>query len=190
MSRIIAGTAGGRKIATPPGDATRPTTDRVREALFSSLESQLGGWDDVAFLDVFAGSGAVGLEALSRGAAHATFIERNRRTGDVIKRNINTVGAVDATVVVGSARQAIEDVSRQFHVVFLDPPYDYADDDLATVLATVVQRESIADDGLLIVERASRSGEPAWPDGVERIRTKKYGETTLWYGRRRRSGMT
>lgn len=186
MTRIIAGSAGGRRIETPPGDATRPTSDRVREALFSSLESQLGGWDGVRFLDVFAGSGAVGLEALSRGAAHATFIERNRRTSDLIRRNAGVVGEGESDVVAAPAQEALESLSREFDAVFLDPPYDYADDDLAAVLASMVRRDLLADDAVLVVERASRSGEPDWPDGVEGVRAKKYGSTRLWYGRRRR----
>lgn len=186
MTRIIAGSAGGRRLATPPGDATRPTTDRVREALFSSLESQLGGWDDVGFLDVFAGSGAVGLEALSRGAAHAMFIERDRRTGDLIRRNAAVVGAGEYDVVVASARPALELVSGSFDAVFLDPPYDYADADLADVLTDLLRLDLVADDAVIVVERAARSAEPVWPDGVEGVRMKKYGATRLWYGRRRR----
>ena len=184
MTRIIAGSAGGRRIATPSGDATRPTTDRVREALFSSLESQLGGWEGVRFLDVFAGSGAIGLEALSRGAAHATFIERDRRTSDLIRRNAEVVGAADVAVVTGQAVQAVETLATAFDVAFLDPPYDFTDEALAAVMTALVQRDLLAPDGVLVVERAKRSAEPVWPGDVEGVRAKRYGATTLWYGRR------
>lgn len=188
MTRIIAGTAGGRRLATPPGSATRPTTDRVREALFSSLDSQLGGWEGVRFLDVFAGSGAIGVEALSRGAAHATFVERDRRTSELVRRNTALVGASGAVVLAEPARQALETVTGEFDAVFLDPPYDFADDDLAAILATLVRRDLLAGDAVIVVERASRSAEPSWPHGVENVRAKRYGSTTLWYGRRRRAG--
>lgn len=191
MTRIIAGAAGGRRIATPPGDATRPTTDRVREALFSSLESQLGGWEGVRFLDVFAGSGAIGLESLSRGAAHATFIESDRRTSELIRRNVGVVGVPEANVIAAPAVRALETMSgalsAAFDAVFLDPPYDYGDDDLAGVLELLGQRDLLAADAVVVVERAKRSTEPAWPGGVEGVRAKRYGATTLWYGRRHRA---
>lgn len=186
MTRIIAGAAGGRRIATPPGDATRPTTDRVREALFSSLDSQLGGWEGVRFLDVFAGSGAIGIEALSRGAAHATFIERNRRTSELIRRNVGVVDTQDVAVIAASAKQALSTLAPAFDAVFLDPPYDDSDDDLEAILATLARRDLLADDAVVVVERATRSSEPAWPEGIESVRAKRYGATTLWYGRRRR----
>ncbi|UYM05695.1 16S rRNA (guanine(966)-N(2))-methyltransferase RsmD [Solicola gregarius] len=182
MTRIIAGTAGGRRIATPPGDATRPTTDRVREALFSSLESQLGGWDDVRFLDLFAGSGANGLEALSRGAAHATFVESDRRTAGVIRRNVETLGFSGADVTSAAAASAIARLAPAYDVVFLDPPYDYADESLAALLTALADGGLFAPDAVVVVERGARSREPAWPEGVESMRSKKYGSTTLWYG--------
>lgn len=186
MTRIIAGSAGGRRIATPPGQKTRPTTDRVREALFSSLESQLAGWEGIRFLDVFAGSGAIGLEALSRGAAHATFIERDRRTGALIRRNAAVVDAGESAVVVASAQQALGGLSGPFDAAYVDPPYDYADDGLSAVLAIMVRRDLLVDDAAVVVERAARCAEPDWPDGIQGVRVKKYGATRLWYGQRRR----
>ena len=184
MSRIIAGTAGGRRIATPPGEATRPTTDRVREALFSSLESQLGGWDDVCFLDLFAGSGANGLEALSRGAARATFVESDRRTAGLIRRNAENLGLQAGAEVIGaSVTSAVERLIPAYHAVFLDPPYDYADDALGVLLDTLDRRGLLAMDAIIVVERGARSRVPAWPAGVEAVRSKKYGSTVLWYGR-------
>ncbi|UPK73617.1 16S rRNA (guanine(966)-N(2))-methyltransferase RsmD [Nocardioidaceae bacterium SCSIO 66511] len=185
MTRIIAGTAGGRRIATPPGDATRPTTDRVREALFSSLESQLGGWDDVRFLDLFAGSGANGLEALSRGAVHATFVEADRKAAALISRNAESLGlGAAAEVVAASASTAVERLSAAYHAVLLDPPYDYADESLGTLLGALESRGVLAEDAIVVVERGRRSNEPQWPDHVEATRSKKYGSTVLWYGHR------
>ncbi|MGH3359388.1 MAG: 16S rRNA (guanine(966)-N(2))-methyltransferase RsmD [Nocardioidaceae bacterium] len=184
MTRIIAGQAGGRRIATPAGDDTRPTTDRVREALFSVLESQLGGWSDVRVLDLFAGSGALGLEALSRGAAHATFVEQDRRTADVVRRNIATLGLAGATVVAAPAARAVARLDGAFDVVFMDPPYAFGDDELTGVQAALGDRGAIAADGIVVVERSKRSGEPVWAGGLEATRHKTYGSTTLWYGRR------
>lgn len=184
MTRIIAGVAGGRRLLTPEGDATRPTTDRAREALFSSLESQLGGWADVRMLDVFAGSGAVGLEALSRGADHATFIEQDRRTADLIRRNLRTLDLGEATVVATSAARGVTRLEGRFDVVFLDPPYSYSDGDLATVLDALVADDRLVDDAIVVVERSAKSPEPPWPAGITDERRKKYGATALWYGHR------
>lgn len=185
MTRVIAGAAGGRRIETPPGASTRPTTDRVREALFSSLESQLGGWSGIRVLDLFAGSGALGLESLSRGAAHATFVEQDRRTADLVRRNAATLGLIrEAHVVNATAARAVERLDGSFDVVFMDPPYELAAEELTALQVGLVRREAIAADGIVVVERAARSAGPGWADGLEGVRHKKYGSTTLWYGRR------
>ena len=181
MTRIIAGAYGGRRIQTPKGDGTRPTSDRVREALFSSLESELGGFDGVRVLDLFAGSGALGLEALSRGAAHAVFVEANTAAAGVVKRNLGDLGA-SGSVVRTKAERWVEDGDREtFDLVFVDPPYAMATAALAELVAAV--DESFASPAaLFVVERATR--DPfTWPAGVEPSRSKKYGETTLWFGR-------
>lgn len=184
MSRIVAGSAGGRRLETPPGDATRPTTERVREALFSSLEARLRDWADVRVLDLYAGSGALGLEALSRGAAHATFVERDRRTADLVRRNARTLGLRDAVVVAAPAERAVAELDGAFDVVFMDPPYGMGDDELASVQTALVEHSALADDAVVVVERSTRSGEPPWVDGLDGERHKRYGSTTLWYGRR------
>jgi 16S rRNA (guanine966-N2)-methyltransferase len=182
--RIIAGAAGGRRLAAPPA-STRPTTDRVREALFSSLDSHVrehaGGWSAMRVLDLFAGSGAIGLEALSRGAAGATLVERDRRCLDVLRRN---VAAVDprARVVAADALSWIPD-GGPYGMAYVDPPYDLADDEVRAVLATLVRRGALTEEALVVVERSVRSG-PPWPsDGFEELRKRDYGDTTLWYGR-------
>jgi 16S rRNA (guanine966-N2)-methyltransferase len=178
MTRIIAGAFGGQ---TPKGDGTRPTSDRVREALFSSLESELGGFDGVRVLDLFAGSGALGLEAVSRGAEHAVLVEASNAAAAVIKRNLADLGA-SGTVVRAKAERWVHDGdSDLFGLVFLDPPYAVSTASVAELVAAV--KESFAaPDALFVVERATR--DPfVWPAGIEPLRSKKYGETTIWYGR-------
>ncbi len=182
--RVIAGHAGGRRLAAPP-EGTRPTTDRVREALFSSLDTHVrenyGGWSDIHFLDLFAGSGAVGLEAMSRGAAEATLVERDRRCLEVLRRNVATVDARARVVAADATRWHPE--GGPFHVVYVDPPYAVADDDVRGVLTALVVHGALAKGALVVVERSVRSHEP-WPgSGWEELRKRDYGDTALWYGR-------
>jgi 16S rRNA (guanine966-N2)-methyltransferase len=181
MTRIIAGAYGGRRIQTPKGDGTRPTSDRVREALFSSLESELGGFDGLRVLDLFAGSGALGLEALSRGAEHAVFVEAATAAAAVVKRNLADLGAHGSVARV-KAERWVEDGDRDtFDLVFVDPPYAVTTPVVSGLVAAVKQSFA-APDALFVVERSTR--DPfTWPDEVEALRSKKYGETTLWFGR-------
>jgi len=178
MTRIIAGDWRGRRLATPRGSDTRPTADRVREALFSSLESELGGFDGLRVLDLYAGSGALGLEALSRGAERADFVEKNRAAAAVIDENIADLGVTRerARVHVGPVARFLGHQSDGFDLIFLDPPYGMATEDLTEVVA------AIPPGGLVVVERATR--DPfVWPPHRTGLRERKYGETTLWYGR-------
>ena len=182
--RIIAGAAGGRRLAAPP-EGTRPTTDRVREALFSSLDTHVrgdhGGWSRVRVLDLFAGSGAVGLEALSRGAASATLVERDRRCLEVLRANVATVDP-RARVVAADAFAWVPD-RGPFDLVYIDPPYAVSDDDVRRLLERLSSRGAFADDALIVVERSQRSSSP-WPrESVEPLRERAYGDTRLWYGR-------
>jgi len=181
VTRIIAGAYGGRRIQTPKGDGTRPTSDRVREAMFSSIESELGGFDGLHVLDLFAGSGALGLEALSRGATSAVFVESDARAAAVIKANAKDLATTGAVVVRGTAGGFLErEPDRPFDLVFLDPPYAVPTEQLAGLVRRAHERCSHG--ALLVVERATR--DPfTWPEGVEGLRDKKYGETTVWYGR-------
>lgn len=188
--RIIAGHAGGRRLAAPP-EGTRPTTDRVREALFSSLDTYVrenyGGWSEIHFLDLFAGSGAVGLEAMSRGAAVATLVERDRRCLEVLRRNVAAVDSGARVVAVDATRWHAE--GGPYDVIYVDPPYALADDDVRSVLAALVSHGALADGALVVVERSVRSREP-WPDsGWEELRKRDYGDTALWYGRASRSAV-
>jgi 16S rRNA (guanine966-N2)-methyltransferase len=181
MTRIIAGEYGGRRIETPKGDGTRPTSDRVREAMFSSIESELGGFDGLQVLDLFAGSGALGLESASRGASHVVFVESDQRAAAVIKANVKALGVAGAQVVKGTASAFVErEQDLLFDLVFLDPPYALPTAQLTGLVRRA--KEVSAAEALFVVERATRDPFD-WPEGVEGLRHKKYGETTIWYGR-------
>jgi 16S rRNA (guanine966-N2)-methyltransferase len=188
MTRIIGGSARGRRLRTPSGDATRPTADRVREALFSALEAQLGTLRGVRFLDLYAGSGAVGLEAASRGAAGVTAVESDRRTARLVGDNARTLGFdVDVRAQAVAAVLATSPVAP-YDVTFLDPPYPLPAEEVARVLALLVGHDWLAPGGAVVVERSARSVEPRWPEGLEVLRQKRYGETVLWYLRRHPAG--
>jgi 16S rRNA (guanine966-N2)-methyltransferase len=184
MTRIIAGEAGGRRLRTPPGSVTRPTSDRVREALFSALESQLGSLAGTRFLDLYAGSGAVGLEAGSRGAVTVVLVERSPTTASLARSNARALGLAGITVLATSALSAASTAPTDaVDVAFLDPPYSTTAEDVREVLRALVASSWLGPEALVVVERSSR-GEPwAWPNGIDALRSKKYGETTLWYGR-------
>lgn len=188
MTRIIAGAAKGRRLKTPIGDATRPTSDRVREALFSSLESQLGSLHGLRLLDLYAGSGAVALEAASRGAVEVVAVESDRRAAALIVENARSVG-LSVEVSANAVERVLANPARlPFDVVFLDPPYPLPAADVDAVLGLLVAGEYLSDGAVVVVERSRRSVEPAWPDGVGTVEQKKYGETVLWYLRRARAG--
>lgn len=183
MTRIIGGTARGRRLRTPAGDNTRPTSDRVREAMFSAIDSALGTLSGLRFLDLYAGSGAVGLEAMSRGAGAVTLVEHDRRTASLIRENVRTLGFSAVDVVTSTVSRAVEQPpSLPYDVVFLDPPYSLPTSDVRRALSALLAKGWLAEDALLVVERSSRDGEFDWPPGLVGDRAKKYGETTLWYG--------
>lgn len=168
-----------------PPKGTRPTSDRVREALFSSLEAMMD-LDGAQVLDLYAGSGALGFEALSRGAEHATFVESDKRAAEVLKANAKELGFANTTIANRTAEAYVSAEGEKFDVVFADPPYAVTDDEIEKVLRGIAPR--LAEDAVLIVERASRSSEPAWPDGVEPLRAKRYGDTAVYWGRVRADG--
>ncbi|WP_432138915.1 MULTISPECIES: 16S rRNA (guanine(966)-N(2))-methyltransferase RsmD [unclassified Streptomyces] len=185
MTRVIAGAAGGRRLAVPPGTGTRPTSDRAREGLFSTWQSLLGGpLDGDRVLDLYAGSGAVGLEALSRGAGHTLLVEADARAARVIRDNVRGLGLPGAEVRHGKAEQIIRTPPpHPYDLVFLDPPYAVTDDDLREILLTLRSEGWLDKQALVTVERSTRGGEFAWPDGFEPLRSRRYGEGTFWYGR-------
>jgi 16S rRNA (guanine966-N2)-methyltransferase len=182
VTRIIGGRAGGRRLETPRGGLTRPTSDRVREALFSALQSTLGSLEGLRFLDLYAGSGAVGLEAWSRGAAAVTFVEQDRRTAGLIRANARRLGFTEATVVAAPVRRILEEgplPATQFDVAFLDPPYVTGGGSLAEELLTLAGRGWLAEEALVVVERSARAGPLHWAPGYTPNRVRTYGETVL-----------
>lgn len=181
MTRIIGGAVGGRRLQTPSGAGTRPTSDRVREALFSSLESR-SAIEGAHVMDLYAGSGALGLEAASRGAATVLLVESHRGTAKVIRRNVADLGVAGARVQAQSVEQALDrPATLHYDLVLADPPYDVAETDLARVLGLLVDRGWLADGACVVVERSSRAPEPSWPDGLVPEDERRYGETVLWY---------
>ena len=183
MTRIIGGAVGGRRISTPRGASTRPTSDRVREALFSAIESWCGSLRGLRFLDLYAGSGAVGLEAWSRGAGVVTLVEQDRRTAGLVAANARALGFGRADVVAASVAATLRrPPAAPYDVVFLDPPYPLEDAAVADDLQTLVSHAWLVPGALVVVERSVRSPEPEWPEGFADIREKRYGETVLWYG--------
>jgi 16S rRNA (guanine966-N2)-methyltransferase len=173
--RIIAGQAKGRRLAVPPGLNTRPTADRVREALFSVIMPRLAG---AKVLDAFAGSGALGLEALSRGAETALFIEKNAVALKILSRNVENCCLPGAQIVSGDALRFLRYTKERFDIIFLDPPY-YADL-LPQALAAVLGCGALAPDGLIVAETAARGG-LCPPAGLSASKHSVYGDTALYY---------
>jgi 16S rRNA (guanine966-N2)-methyltransferase len=187
MTRIIAGAAGGRRLATPPGASTRPTTDRVREALFSAVESRLGSLHGLRCLDLYAGSGAVGLEAASRGASSVTLVERDTRTCGVLRANVRAVGLPGVEVVCGPVSRFLAGrCPAAYDLVFLDPPYVLAGERVRGDLVALASGDWLAESALVIAERSARAAGLGWPPGYEPGRVRAYGETVLldatWVG--------
>jgi 16S rRNA (guanine966-N2)-methyltransferase len=183
VTRIVAGAFKGRRIATPAGQVTRPTSDRVREALFGALGDLTG----TRFADLYAGSGAVGLEAVSRGAAHVLLVEADPRAGRVIRDNIALLRAGDVARLAPSRVDSVlpggPGTGGPFDVVFADPPYETGEAEVRATLHALVDHGWLATDALVVVERSIRSPEPAWVKGITGERSRRYGETMLWYGR-------
>lgn len=184
MTRIISGRLRGLSITVPPA-GTRPTTDRVREALFSAIESRVD-LDGAAVLDLFAGSGALGLEALSRGADTAWFVEENHRAVACLKKN--TAGASSSspslrtTVRRAALPAAVEGdcpVPGGFHLVLADPPYERSAVLDEPVLAALLEGGWLAEDALVVWERSKRDPAVRWPAGYDVIFERTYGETTI-----------
>lgn len=181
--RIIGGAAGGRRLAVVPGRMTRPTSDRAREGLFATVEAIRGGLAGARVLDLYAGSGAVGLEALSRGASDVLLVEADARAARVIRENAAALGLAGARVVNDRVARLLdrgrgELALRDF--VFADPPYRVSDFELARVLTAL--SGWLAPGALVAVERATRSAAPPWPAGYATDRSRRYGEATVWYG--------
>lgn len=184
MTRIVAGTAGGRRIDVPPGKGTRPTSDRAREALFSAVQAVLD-LDGAAVLDLYAGSGAVGFEALSRGAAHASLVESDPKAVRTLRANAAALKLPGAEIWSGPVERFVAaPATRQFDLVFADPPYALTAEALTTVLTALDSSGWLGSDALVVVERLTRDDPWVWPKPLVAVRERRYGEGTLWYGRR------
>lgn len=186
MSRIVAGAAGGSVLVSVPGDGTRPTTDRVKEALFSRLES-MNMLSEVRVLDLYAGSGSLGVESASRGAKSVELVEFNDKAAAVCQLNAQLVNKVLGTKAVSVQRSKVETfLARaaeagvdQWDLVFMDPPYPLTEEELSLVLTLLAPR--LSSYAVVVVERSARTPEPTWPGTLERFAEKKYGETRLWF---------
>ena len=180
----MGGQARGRHLAVPPR-GTRPTSDRAREALFNTLRADLE-LEGARVLDLFAGSGAVGLEALSRGAAAVVFVESDRRAAAVLADNVATIGLPGAVVrrLTVESYLGAAGADEPFDLVFADPPYAVSAGAVANVLRLLVECDWLSPEAVVVVERSCRDPEPLWPGEIKTMKQRRYGEGCLWYGRR------
>jgi len=149
--------------------------------LFSALESALGSLTGRSFLDLYAGSGAVGLEAASRGAGQVLAVESDRRTAQLVEANARATGLEVGVRAQPVARVLAQPAPHRFDVVFADPPYPVPNDEVVAFLDLLVRNDWITASATVVIERSVRSVEPSWPSGLARLRNKTYGETVLWY---------
>ncbi|CAN2240466.1 16S rRNA (guanine(966)-N(2))-methyltransferase RsmD [Candidatus Planktophila versatilis] len=184
--RIIAGRAKGRNIDAV-ASATRPTSDRAREALFSTLASEFGDFDGLQVLDLYAGTGAIALEALSRGASVVHAVEKDEPAAQAIEKNYENIKSAQCSgmfhlYTMGVNRFLQDKAQLQYHFVYVDPPYDLDDLDVIETLIQLVSGGFLHPQALIAVERNSRVREISWPDGLEQVREKNYGQATIFYG--------
>lgn len=184
--RIIAGVAKGRPISAV-ASATRPTSDRAREALFSTLMSEFGEFDGLRVLDLYAGTGAIALEALSRGAAIVHAVEKDEAAAKAISANYDSIKSAhfDGTFhlySMGAHRFLGDKAQYQYHFIYIDPPYDVDDIDVIETLVQLRENGFLHPDAIVAIERNSRTKEISWPYGYEEIRVKNYGQATIFYG--------
>ena len=184
--RIIAGVAKGRTLGTVAG-ATRPTSDRAREGLFSSLLSEFGDFLGLHVLDLFGGSGAIGLEALSRGASLVHIVEKDVDAQKTIENNFELV---NKNKPVGkfhlysmSAQRFVSDPPKEkYHIIYVDPPFDFSDAEVEEILTKLNVGGFLKDDALIAVERTSKRSNFSWPQGFSAVRERNYGQATIFYG--------
>ena len=184
--RIIAGRAKGRSIDAV-ASATRPTSDRAREALFSTLTSEFGEFDGLHVLDLYAGTGAIALEALARGASLVHAFEKDEGAAKAIESNYENLKSAQCPGIfhlytMGVHRFLQDKAQVQYHFIYIDPPYDVDDIDVTETLIQLVSGGFLHPQALIAVERNSRVRELLWPDGLERVREKNYGQATIFYG--------
>lgn len=182
VTRIVAGTLGGRRLQAPAGSRTRPTSDRVREALFNTLQS-LTDLAGARFADLYAGSGAVGLEACSRGASEVLLVESDPRVARTARANIAALGVGDTVQLLVRPVDAVVP-SHPYDIVFADPPYALPDESVTALQRHLLDSAWLTPGAVVVIERSSRSAPLAWVEPVTGVHARRYGETTLWYGRR------
>ncbi|KRD18156.1 16S rRNA (guanine(966)-N(2))-methyltransferase RsmD [Mycobacterium sp. Root265] len=180
MTRIVAGQFKGRRISVP-ASGTRPTTDRVRESLFNVLQARMD-LDGIAVLDLYAGSGALGLEALSRGASSALLVESDRRAAAVIESNIAALGARGAVLRRSPVDKVVQSTGRPVDLVFADPPYEVDARAIERVLVALLANGWVRPGALAVIERAAGGPAIVWPDGWEAEEERRYGDTRLEFG--------
>ena len=183
--RIIAGVAKGRILGAVAG-ATRPTSDRAREGLFSSLASEFGTFEGLHVLDLFGGSGAIGLESLSRGATSVHVVEKDDEAQKTIETNLEIVKKSNpsgAFHLYGmSAERFLKDAPKdKYHLVYIDPPYDFSNQAVEDVLSALHDYEFLSSDAFIAVERTTRGAQFIWPDAFVPARERKYGQATIYY---------
>ncbi len=181
--RIVAGAAKGRPLGVP-SRGTRPTSDRTREAMFSTLESLRGSFSGARVLDLYAGSGALGLEALSRGASHVLLVESSVTAARIIRHNSEAVGLSGAVVrQVPVERLVAEPPDAPYDVIFADPPYDVGNAGVEGLLGRLVAHGWLGPEAVVVVERSRRTPPFTWPPEIDPVDERTYGEAALWYGR-------
>lgn len=184
--RIIAGLAKGRSIDAV-ASATRPTSDRAREALFSTLTSEFGDFEGLNVLDLYAGTGAIALEALSRGAAIIHAVERDESAITAITKNYENLVSAHCPGIFHLYTQSVHSflhdrAAVKYHFIYIDPPYDVEDIDVVETLIQLHDGGYLHSQALIAIERNSRVREITWPDGYEEVRQKNYGQATIFYG--------
>jgi 16S rRNA (guanine966-N2)-methyltransferase len=183
--RIIAGVGKGRNLFSPMG-ATRPTSDRAREALFSTLESEFGSMSDLTFLDLYCGSGAVGVEALSRGAAIVYAIDNDEKATAIARANFELLSSMSGigthTVLTISVGKFLEKgADLKFDVVFVDPPYELPNSEIEKIMVSLARNGFLKPSSVIAIERDSRSKPLNWPVELHEVKVRKYGAATIFY---------
>jgi len=185
MTRIIAGAAKGRRLSVLPGTATRPTSDRAREGLFATVTALAGSLREARVLDLYAGTGAIGLEALSRGASRVLFVESSPAAARVIRANIAASGLPGGQLITGPVSRVLgrgPGTESPFGIVVADPPYAAESGEISGMLAALASHGWLLPGALVAVERSSRSEPVRWPPPYVPDRSRRYGEATFWYG--------
>ena len=184
--RIIAGIGKGRKLFSPPS-ITRPTSDRAREGLFSSLISTFGTLEGLHFLDLFAGSGAVGVEALSRGAALVEAVESNSESADVCEENFALLSSLTGVGKFKVHNKTVFEflnhtASNPYEIIYIDPPYEVANSEIEKILKKIISLNLLSKFGVIAIERDGKVKAFTWPPSLTELKVRSYGAGSIHYG--------